>query len=275
MNQLISIVVPCYNQGQFLDEAIDSVLSQTYKNIEIIVVNDGSTDSFTNDLLTNYSRPNTKVITTENQGLAKARNTAIDAANGEFVLPLDADDKIAPTYCEKAIDIISKNENIGIVHSKTEYFGERSGLRYDPPFSLEAILRKNVILCSSIFRRADWEKVGGYNANMKYGGEDWDFWLSILELGKEVYKISEVMFYYRIRGKSMARSIDEGKFRELRKQIYLNHLQLYLDNFPDPITLYWDFDNYRVKYYRLVNSKGYQITKSVLSPFAKVIKYLR
>lgn len=265
MNQLISVVVPCYNQGQFLNEAIDSVLSQTYDNIEIIVVNDGSTDSITNELLKNYRRPKTKVITTKNQGLAEARNTAITAATGEYILPLDADDKIAPTYCEKALKIISQDNRLGIVHGETRYFGERDELRSDPPFSLEAILKKNIILCSSMFRRTDWEEVGGYNSNMKYGGEDWDFWLSILELEKEVYKIPEVMFYYRIREMSMARSIDKEKFKKLRRQIYLNHLQLYLDNFPDPVTLYWEADSYRRKYEATFVPKIRQLRKKVFN----------
>jgi len=268
--ELISVIIPCYNQGQFIDEAVDSVLSQTYDNIEVIVVNDGSTDPFTIDLLREYDRPKTKVITTENQGLAEARNTAILAAQGKYILPLDADDKIAPTYCQKAIDVIISDDNLGIVHGETQNFGDNTEVRQDPPSTLEEILKKNTILCSSMYRKTDWETVGGYKKNMKYGGEDWDFWLSILELGRKVYKIPEIMFYYRIRSSSMARSIDEDKFRKLRKQIYLNHLDLYLSHFPDPITLFWEKHNAERENQKILNSFAYRVVSKVVTPLKKI-----
>jgi glycosyltransferase involved in cell wall biosynthesis len=97
----VSVIMPCYNQGQYIDEAVDSVLTQTYQNYEIIIVNDGSTDEFTNEKLKNYNKPKTQVIHTANQGLSAARNNGIHASNGEFILPLDADDKIANTYLER------------------------------------------------------------------------------------------------------------------------------------------------------------------------------
>ena len=106
----VSIVIPCYNHGKFVDETVQSCLKQTYQDIEIIIVNDGSTDEYTNTLLKDYQRPKTKVITIQNQGLPTARNTGIREAVGEYILPLDADDKIAPTYIEKAVNVIEKNK---------------------------------------------------------------------------------------------------------------------------------------------------------------------
>jgi glycosyltransferase involved in cell wall biosynthesis len=267
MNELVSIVIPCYNQGIYLDEAVDSALAQTHPDVEIIIVNDGSTDSFTNELLANYKRPKTKVIITKNNGLAEARNVAIRNAKGKYILPLDADDIIAPEYCEKALRVIESDPKIGIVHGETQNFGANTNMRKDPPYSLEAMLRRNIILCSSLYRRDDWEKVGGYNKNMKYGGEDWDFWLSIIELGRDVYKIPETMFYYRIRPGSMARSIDEEKFRELRKQVYLNHLELYLNNFPDPISLYWEKYRTETKY----NKIEHRLANKIISPLRRLL----
>ncbi len=272
MNVLVSIIIPCYNQGIYLDDSVNSALAQTHQNIEIIIINDGSTDSYTNELLKNYHKPKTKVITTKNNGLAEARNVGIRNASGIYILPLDADDKIAPEYCEKAVRVIESDPKVGIVHGETQNFGADTNIRKDPPYSLEAMLRRNIILCSSLYRREDWEKVGGYNKNMKYGGEDWDFWLSLIELGRKVYKIPEIMFYYRIRPGSMARSIDEQKFRALRKQVYLNHLNLYLKNFPDPISLYWE------KYYvesannKIIHSFEYKFVKRVMSPLRKLIR---
>jgi len=195
--ELVSVVVPCYNHGKFIDDAVNSILTQTYENIEIIIVNDGSTDEETNTYLETYSKPKTRVITTTNQGLPSARNNGIKEAKGKYILPLDADDKIHPEYIEKALKIIKEDENIGIVYGKTEFFGDKSGVWELPAYSLEEMLLRNLIITCSMFKKSDWEKVGGYSKDMVYGFEDHDFWLSLLELGREVRFIPEVMFYYR------------------------------------------------------------------------------
>lgn len=234
---LISVVVPCYNHGQYVDEAVDSVLNQTYQNFEIIIVNDGSTDEETNKILANYNKPKTRVLTTSNQGLPSARNNGIKEANGEFILPLDADDKIHPEYLERTLKIIQENENIGIVYGKTEFFGDKTGVWDLPEFTLKEMLLRNLIVCTSLLRRSDWEKVGGFNKNMIYGFEDHDFWLSILELGREVRFIPEVMFYYRKveSAKGRAHSVADitgsqekilYSFRTLAK----NHPKIYSEN---------------------------------------------
>ena len=98
----VTVIIPCYNMGQYIDEAVDSVFAQTMQNFEIIIVDDGSTDQATTQLLSNYHRPNTRVLVTENQGLAAARNHAIRHANGEYLCALDSDDKLHPTYFEHA-----------------------------------------------------------------------------------------------------------------------------------------------------------------------------
>ena len=89
----VSVIIPCYNQGQYIEEAVKSVLAQTYQNFEIIIVNDGSTDEFTNKLLSDYDKQKTKVLHTDNQGLASARNNGIKVAKGKYILPLDADER--------------------------------------------------------------------------------------------------------------------------------------------------------------------------------------
>ena len=229
---LVSVIVPCYNQAQFLDEAIDSVFAQTYSNIEIIVVNDASTDAESVEILSGYTREKTTVIHhKENKGLSEARNTGIQAAKGEYILPLDSDDRIAPTYIEKAIEVMMNNSNIGIVSGKVEFFGDQQGIRNTPDFSIGAMLVRNLLVCTSLFRRADWEKVKGYKSRMKYGFEDYDFWLSILELGREVHVIPEVMFYYRkrkqIATKQSVASMDEERITYSLEQLVTHHGEYY------------------------------------------------
>ncbi|MBQ8464664.1 MAG: glycosyltransferase [Alphaproteobacteria bacterium] len=227
----VSIVIPCYNHGKFVDETVQSCLKQTYQDIEIIIVNDGSTDEYTNTLLKDYQRPKTKVITTQNQGLPAARNTGIREAVGEYILPLDADDKIAPTYIEKAVNVIEKNKKIGIVYADAEFFGAQSGRWKLPEYKLSKQLAGNCIFCSSLFRKSDWEKVGGYKKEMKYGLEDYEFWLSLIERGCEVYKIPEVLFYYRQHVEaSMLKKLDSEKITYLYNVIFSFHKKLYRKN---------------------------------------------
>ena len=90
----VSVIIPCYNQGRYLDDAITSVLVQTYQNFEILIVDDGSTEPETIEILQDYQQPKTRIIRTENQGVATARNLGIAQAQGTYILPLDADDKI-------------------------------------------------------------------------------------------------------------------------------------------------------------------------------------
>lgn len=223
----VSVIIPCYNQGIYLDEAVDSVLNQTYEDYEIIIVNDGSTDEFTNRLLADYRKPRTRVLQTRNQGLATARNSGIAEARGEFILPLDADDKIGHGYLEKGVAILERQPSVGIVYCRGELFGDRIGDIEAPPFSRMGMLISNLIFCSALFRKSDWERAGGYNPEMIHGCEDWDFWLSLLELEFSAERLPEVYFHYRVRETSMNQAMNTDKRLEMFRRIVANHPRLY------------------------------------------------
>ena len=223
----VSVIIPCFNQGRYLEEAVSSVLGQTFGDYEIIVVNDGSTDPFTNALLDEYSPPRTRILHTENQGLSSARNTGITAAAGEYILPLDADDKIGSEYIEQAVRVMDEQANMGIVYCEAAYFGGQTGFWELPKFEMSRMLVSNLIFCSAMFRKSDWERVGGYNPNMIYGWEDWDLWLSILELGRKVHRIPRLLFYYRTNETSMISAMSEGRQALMRLQIGHNHPKLF------------------------------------------------
>ncbi|RWX45350.1 Glycosyl transferase family 2 [Candidatus Electrothrix aarhusensis] len=223
----VSVVIPCYNQGAFIDETINSVLAQTCQDFEIIVVNDGSTDPFTVNHLQQLNFPKTRVLHTENQGLSSARNNGIREAQGEYILPLDADDRIGPTYLEQAVQLLDADPELGIVYCKARFFGDRNGEWQLPEYSLEEMLLNNVIFCTSFFRRADWEEVGGFDPAMIYGWEDYDFWLSLIERGRQVQRIPEILFYYRIRSDSMLRSKEKKQKVAILTKIFHKHEALY------------------------------------------------
>lgn len=226
----VSVVIPCYNHGVFLDEAVDSVLAQSYRDFEIVVVNDGSTDPYTVELLNRYHRPQTRVLHTPNSGLSAARNNGIASAAGTYILPLDADDKIAPGYMEKAVAVLEARPEVGVVYCDEMMFGERQGLWRIPPYDATALLFDNLIFPAAFYRRSDWEKTGGYSSRFVYGWEDWDFWLSMSKLGKEVVKLPEPLYYYRIRNGSMNHSMRLRHRMAMMALLILRHRSLYLKN---------------------------------------------
>ena len=226
----VSVVIPCYNQGEYLPEAVESVRSQTHKNLEIIIVNDGSDDAKTSDICSAYAGPDVRVVATSNQGLAAARNNGIALASGTYILPLDADDRIAPEYIAKALEVLERQSDVGIVYCKARLFGAVEGEWHLPEYSLEEILKDNVIFCSALFRREDWESVGGYDPGMVYGWEDYDFWLSLIERGRKVHRLREHYFFYRVSPESMVRSKEKSQKVEMFKRIFQRHQKLFSDN---------------------------------------------
>lgn len=235
----VSVVIPCYNYGKTIDRAVDSVLKQTYQNFEIIIVNDGSTDEKTNQKLANYNKPKTKVIHISHQGPSVARNTAIEAAKGEYILPLDADDEIDPTYLEKAVKILDEDDDVSVVCC--DYKGVVDYILFKRIFKIKINynfpgcllhMTKYLFTVTSFFRKSDWEKVGGFNPNMVHGSEDHNFWISLIKLGGKVHHIPEELFTYH--GQRFKKTRSQRVTLEQHKLCYIqkfnNHKQLYLDN---------------------------------------------
>lgn len=265
----VSVIIPCYNQGKYLNEAVDSVLKSTYDNFEIVIVNDGSTDSYTNELLSRYNKPKCTVVSTQNNGLAEARNVGIRKANGTYILPLDADDRISPHYIEEAVQILENQKDIGIVYCRVKNFGMKNGEWKLPEYSLERMLRGNVIICSAFFRKSDWEKVGGYKKEMKFGCQDWEFWLSLIETGVSAYRIPKIHFYYRIRPKSMVRTSNIDHTFEINQQIFNYHKDFFLNNMPNPVHLLRE----NTEYSRLLNRIDHKVGRLIFIPI-KLIRTL-
>lgn len=226
---LVSVIIPCFNQGKYLQETVDSVLASIYENIEIIIVDDGSFQDV--EFLQKFSAPKTKVLHQENQGVAVARNNGIQISGGKYILPLDSDDKIAPTYIEKAVKILERDEKISIVYSEAEFFGTKKGKWEIEEYKFPDILWTNSIFCSAVYKKSDWQKVGGYKNEMDLGFEDWEFWLSLIEAGANVYKIPEVLFFYRQHKNTRSEVLTKtgGEIQMIKKLVKL-HPALYADN---------------------------------------------
>lgn len=229
----VSVIIPCYNQSEYIQECLDSVIAQTFKDFEVIIIDDGSTDNSWKIIQKYTARyPFISAIHQKNQGVILARNKAIQKAKGLYIFPLDADDKMTPQVLEKCSAILDKNSEIGIVGGQTVFFGIKTGKFELPAYNFPAILANNCLVCSCMFRRSDWEKVGGYNPNMIYGWEDYDFWLSLIEMGRQVYQFDDVFLYYRQLPKTRSTVLTEKYQQKTTQQLIRNHGNLYR-KYPD------------------------------------------
>ena len=227
---IVSIVIPCYNDAEYVEQAVQSALDQSYSKKEIIVVDDGSNIE-TKIVLEKIEPSLTALITQENQGQSSARNKGIEIARGYYILMLDSDDFLEPSFCEKAVEMIQSNGEVKIVtcyakqmtHSHYQIFKPRGGY-------IEDFLAENSALGTSLFYRKDAIRIGGYDENMKSGFEDWEFFLRLLKDGGHASVIREPLYNYRIRKGSTNYRANQEKYK-IRRYIYLKHKQLYIKNF--------------------------------------------
>lgn len=254
---LVSVIVPCFNQGKFILETLESVSKQTFTNFECIVVNDGSTD----DSLVKMKGfceddPRFHYIDKFNEGVSVARNTAIRQSRGKYILPLDADDKIAETYLEKTVGYIEQHPEVKLVCTNTRLFGAKRTDYELPEYDYRREICRNILVCTALFRKRDFDKTTGYNPKMVKGLEDWDFWLSFLKEEDLVHRIDENLFFYRMKFDSRNRNSFKS-YARIRQQIWENHKDIYANYFFNPV----ESDEYQT----LLNSKEYKIGK-FLSP---------
>lgn len=198
----VTIVIPCYNYAHYIPEAIQSILNQTVP-CETVIVNDGSTDNLEEVLKKFYNlTPPITYVKQQNKGLAAARNAGIAEAQTEWVLPLDADDKLDEECVEK---LLEKADKADILVPGQQTFGDNSMFlsHSHKEFSYQAFRSGNQCHCSCLYRKSMWQKLGGYDENMKLGYEDWEFWIRAAENGYTFAAVDEPLFYYRKHGKTM------------------------------------------------------------------------
>ena len=201
----ISVVIPCYNLGRYLCEAIDSVLAQTLQSFEIIVVDDGSTDDYTRTLLRRLERPRTRIIHQDNAGVGAARNRGIREARGDYICCLDADDRFQPSYFAQALPVLTSQADVALVTSNYLSFDDVDHVVEHHSCKLPEILMDSCAMQASLFKRSAWERVGGYCETFSVTGiEDWDLWLRMLRAGYRAAVVPEVLFEYRVRPQSMS-----------------------------------------------------------------------
>jgi len=209
---LVSVVIPCYRQADLLPDTVASVALQTFRDWEIVVVDDGSPDD-TSAVARNLARRlpgrRIRVQRQANRGLSGARNAGVRLARGRYVLPLDADDLLDPAFLEKTVAALEANPAAAIAFTDVQRFGAEEALWRMGPFTAEALACRNVACCTALYRREVWEAVGGYDETLRRGYEDWSFWISAVEHGFEAVHVPEPLFLYRARAGSMIAGTSE------------------------------------------------------------------
>lgn len=268
MNPLISVIVPCYNQAAFLPDALQSLLDQKYSNWECIIVNDGSPDN-TEEVALQWVTKDSRIkyFKKENSGVCDTRNFGVKQAEGEFIVPLDGDDKLGPLYFAEAIETFTANPQVKLIYSDTILFGDKNEKLINKEFVFENMVIENQIFNSAIFRRADFLEVGGYNTNMVDGIEDWDFYLSLIKPADKVVKLNDFHYYYRIKAVSRSASINTHKQKNdaMLLQMFKNHVPLFLEYF-NPVRDRIEAEYYKKESNSLQNSIEYKIGRFIYSP---------
>jgi glycosyltransferase involved in cell wall biosynthesis len=228
-NEILSIVVPYFNMGEFIEECIQSITKSLYHSQEIIIVDDGSTDnSSIQKLIEIEEKYAVKVYRKVNEGLSKTRNYGANIATGKYLAFLDADDTVEPSYYLKAIQVLNTYRNIYFIGCWTKYTGSSDGawptFNPEPPY----LLLHNMVNSSAlVYKREAFLAAGLNNPEMIYGMEDWDSVISIVKHGYRGVVLPELLFNYRVRKDSMARSFTRNKLLHLQRLISKNHINLY------------------------------------------------
>ena len=224
----VAVVIPCYAQAEFLPATVASVCAQTYGELEIVIVDDGSPDDtavVADRLATAHTERSVRVLRQRNQGLSASRNHGIAATSAEYVLVLDSDDLIAPTFVEDCVRVLDARPDISIAYGQQRYFGEENGYPRMPEYDFVLLTTRNLFPCTALCRRRAFDEVGGYNERMT-SYEDWDFWIGCGERGHFGQFVPHAVFCYRKRKGSML-AYARARDTQLKAQIVLNHPLLF------------------------------------------------
>lgn len=229
MNPILSIIIPCYKSEATVEETLQSVLEQKFESWEALIINDGSPDNIESIALKWTEKDERfKYYKKENGGLGSARNYGIERALGEYILPLDSDNKIRPLFVTDAIQIFDRNAEIGVVYGDAMQFGAVNELWEVGDFDIIKMLHHNYIDACCLLRKSIFEELGLYDQKIPYQGhEDWEFWLRIMKSKFQFYYLKKIVFDYRVTDDSMIRSFSREMLFENEQYIKKKHCDLY------------------------------------------------
>jgi glycosyltransferase involved in cell wall biosynthesis len=230
---MISVIISTYHQNEYLAETIQSVLDQTYKNFELIIIDDND-NNFAKEIYLPYVVKDNRIfyIKTEDKGLSYTRNLGGFTSSGEFLLYLDGDDKIHPQFLEKTVKILEEDKKLGFVYTDTQHFDESNGFWEQPEYNFHNLLLQNYICSCSLIRRSAFLSVNGFDKNNFNYWEDWQFWISLGSKGWYGKHLSEKLFYYRVHH-------SQGMQSERNTKLGLLYRAYIISKFPELYDIEW------------------------------------
>lgn len=233
----VSVVVPCFNGGRYIDQLLACLERQTFRDFEIVIVDDGSTEPMTRDKLASLD-PAIRIIRQSNRGLSGARNTGIREARAPLVFPLDCDDTIEPQTLELLYSLLKDAPaRVGIAFSGLRMEGA-SEVVASRSFNAFDLLFSNTLPSGILIRKSAWQAVGGYDEAMRDGYEDWEFHLRLALAGFGGRGVSEPLYHYRIEAGGMLLGRSTALHSRLWRSIREKHAVTY--RLPVMIRLWWN-----------------------------------
>ncbi|MDT0676802.1 glycosyltransferase family 2 protein [Autumnicola musiva] len=273
---LVSIIIPCYNDGKYIEQALQSALDQKYPYKEIIVVDDGS-DQKTKQVLEKLKPKMDIFLSQENRGVVAARNRAIDIAKGTYIMTLDADDYFDSSFLGKAVSVLDSNTEVGMVSCHANIIDQNKNKHIQIPNGEDfnkAIFRNNVY-ASLLFRKQCWKDVNGYDPNMAMGFEDWEFNISVSKAGWNIMVIPEALFYYRVKKKSRNYNAKKHQ-KELRSYVFYKHKDIGVQNYQETIAFFLnEIEDLRSIIKEYQHSRSYKLGFILLKPMRVIRKIFR
>jgi glycosyltransferase involved in cell wall biosynthesis len=265
-NPLVSFIIPYYNSGATIQETIDSIFNQSYSNFDVWLINDGSTDQLSIDKLKEF-KGNARIhlLHQENAGPSVARNLAINLSNAAFIVPLDADDKIAVNTINDCLNLMNTDPDIGVTYGNLQFFGNENGIKTQDLFSIEQQLLWNQIAVCCVIRKDVFEEVGLYDEYLsKLGLEDWEFWMRIGISNWKFKKIEAVHFYIRVVSSSRTFEVANKNINLIKDYVYQKHCN----------SLIRAYEKKYYEYKMLKETPDFKIGKFLLTPYRFIKKKL-
>jgi len=228
---LISIIIPCFNSGSTIQETLKSIQEQTYINYELILINDGSSDN-TERILSDYAtgKENISFHSQDNRGQANARNLGLSIAQGEYLVFVDADDKLHPNFLEECVAVFNADSTVNMVYTEMQTFERENKVYNLREFKLEEFLVTNCIPVFCMIRTCHMKSIGGFDETMG-NNEDWECWIRFYkEFRGRVVKINKVLYYYRKRMDEDSisdLSVKNQEIEESFRYVYNKHYEFY------------------------------------------------
>ena len=220
---MVSVVITCFEQEAYAREALASVLAQTFSDWEAILVDDASRDADIARVAREADDVRCRVITHEqNRGLGPSRNTGFAAARGELIVPLDGDDRLAPSFLEATTAAVCGDPRADCAYTDYQLFGSNAAVwRFRSGSPGDMLSRQWIPGAGALMRKEVWRRVGGYQD--LWGNEDWDFWIGAVRMGIKAIRIPEPLYLYRRTPRSMSATWTAYHEHESREAIFRRH----------------------------------------------------